>query len=174
MQLWREFPTTVWPMFRVLSSWSLYVQLLQFSEMTLLIGGASNLHAQLSDTCNNWIECYRRPWITCISSYHLVGSLQCAQCLNLVGQNSLLSYLCHTHIYWWCIQSACPAVRKYTVASLHLPCAWRLRWCKTELWTFHMIHSSGQPNQVLPQNKYDTTDHILEDQCFLGVPHRAS
>ena len=44
----------------------------------------------------------------------------------------------------------------------------------TELWIFNMLYLS---NPVLPQNKHDPTNHILEDQwmeCCLGVPHRAS
>jgi len=47
----------------------------------------------------------------------------------------------------------------------------------TELWIFQILHLSTQPNPVLPQNKHDTTNHILEDhwtKCRLWVPHRAS
>ena len=39
-----------------------------------------------------------------------------------------------------------------------------------------MLHLSSQPNPVLPQNKHDTTNDILEDhstECRLWVPHRA-
>ena len=42
----------------------------------------------------------------------------------------------------------------------------------TEPWIFHMLHLSSQPNPVLPQNKHDTINHILEDQWMefcLGV-----
>ena len=42
------------------------------------------------------------------------------------------------------------------------------------LWIFQMLHLSSQPNPVLPQNKPDSADHILEDhwtECRLYGCH---
>ena len=47
----------------------------------------------------NSIEGLESPVINLSAQYHLEASLQCAWRLILVGQNSLHSYLCHTHIY---------------------------------------------------------------------------
>ena len=64
----------------------------------------------------------------------------------------------------------------FSKVVVRTPCD--LRCCQLlKLWIFQMLHSSSQPNPVLPQNKHDTTNHILENhwtECCLWEPQITS
>jgi len=79
----------------------------------------------------------------------------------------------------WCNISTCTWAKLATFESQkEVVCTIYFKMLPvTELMNIRVLHLSGQPNPVLPQNKHDTTNHILEDystKCCLWVPHRAS